>query len=83
MTWPFRGRPRSPGAAAPPAARCVDCAHFRNDATALEQAFPNLGAMSSAGADVRAYDGLCARHGLYLGASEVCAEFAQDRRHRV
>lgn len=77
MTWPFHRRSRpAAGAAAPHPGRCVDCAHFRNDAAALEHAFPGLGSMGSAGADVRAYDGLCARHGIYLGASEGCAEFA-------
>jgi len=55
--------------------RCVDCVYFRNDAAAIEHSFPGLASMSSALADVRAYDGLCARHGVYLGFSDRCAEF--------
>jgi hypothetical protein len=74
MTWPFRRRSRPSGAPAPPAGRCVDCAHFRNDAAALERAFPGLGSMGSARADVRAYDGLCARHGVYLSFADGCAQ---------
>jgi len=75
MTWLFRRRSRSPGVAAPPAGRCLDCAHFRNDAAALERAFPGLGSMGSARADVRANDGLCARHGVYLSFADGCSQF--------
>jgi hypothetical protein len=63
--------------AAKAAGRCADCAHFRNDRAAVEAAFPGLSSLSSALADVRAYDGLCDRHGVYLAFSDGCAEFAQ------
>jgi hypothetical protein len=58
--------------------RCVDCAYFHNDATTIERAFPGLAAMGSAFADVRAYDGLCGRHGIYLAFSDGCAEFKRS-----
>jgi len=61
--------------AAKAAGRCADCAHFRNDRAAIEAAFPGLSSLSSALADVRAYDGLCARHGVYLSFSDGCAQF--------
>jgi hypothetical protein len=55
--------------------RCVDCLHFRNDPATIERAFPGLSAMGSAGADVRACDGLCELHGVYLSFSDRCAQF--------
>lgn len=54
--------------------RCADCRHFRNDPDAVERAFPGLASMGSARADVRAYDGLCSRHGVYLAHSDRCAD---------
>ena len=51
---------------------CGDCVHFRNGADHLEQSFPGLTAMSSARGAVRASDGLCSRHGLYLARFAYC-----------
>jgi len=55
--------------------RCLDCAHFCNEPAKIERSFPGLTSMGSAFADVRAYDGLCARHGIYLAFSDGCAQF--------
>jgi len=57
--------------------RCLDCRHFCNDPAVIERAFPGLTAMGSGYADVRANDGLCARHDLYLALTNGCAEFEQ------
>ena len=51
---------------------CGDCVHFRNDANHLEQSFPGLTALSSGRGAVRAADGLCDRHGLYLARFAYC-----------
>jgi hypothetical protein len=51
---------------------CGNCLHFRNDADHLEQSFPGLTAMSSGRGAVRAADGLCSRHGLYLASFAHC-----------
>jgi hypothetical protein len=51
---------------------CGDCIHFRNDAAHLERSFPGLTAMSSGRGSVRAADGLCSRHGLYLASFAYC-----------
>ena len=67
MTWPA-----SQG-------RCLDCRHFCNDPAVIERAFPGLTAMGSAYADVRANDGLCARHGIYLALTNGCAGFEVER----
>jgi hypothetical protein len=55
--------------------RCVNCGYFRNDRAYLEAAMPGLASMSSGDASVRADDGLCLRHDLYLSARASCAEF--------
>ena len=56
-------------------AACGRCIYFQNDPAALEQAFPGLTAMGSGYASVRAEDGLCRRHDLYLSARDRCASF--------
>ena len=56
-------------------AACGRCAHFENDPAALERAFPGLASMGSGYASVRAQDGLCRRHDLYLSARDRCASF--------
>ena len=62
-------------------AACGRCLHFQNDPAALEQAFPGMTSLGSAYASVRAQDGLCRRHGLYLSARDCCASFvAADTR---
>ena len=55
--------------------RCLECMHFENDVATVERSFPGMTAMGSAAADVRAYDGLCSRHGVYLSFADVCREF--------
>ena len=64
------------------AGQCLDCRHFCNDPVVIERTFPGLTAMGSAYADVRANDGLCARHGVYLGLNNGCAEFDPQPRPR-
>jgi hypothetical protein len=54
---------------------CVHCVHFQNDPALLEGAFPGLTAMSSGYASVRAQDGLCRLHGIYLCAWDRCPHF--------
>jgi hypothetical protein len=54
---------------------CAACVHFRNDAAALEAAFPGLNSLSSALGSVRGDDGLCRRHDGYLSARGWCDEF--------
>ncbi len=56
----------------PHAKTCGDCVNFRNDADHLEQTFPGLSIMSSGRGAVRAADGLCSRHDLYLGSNAGC-----------
>jgi hypothetical protein len=61
----------------PNAARCCgQCAHFCNAPAAIEAAFLGLTAMSSGNASVRAHDGLCDRHDLYLSYRDCCADFS-------
>jgi len=54
---------------------CGHCAWFNNDPAFVEAAFPGLAAMSSGYASVRARDGLCSRHDVYLPAWDACADF--------
>jgi hypothetical protein len=54
---------------------CVHCAHFQNEAAALEAEIAGLATMSSGYAAVRDRDGLCTRHGRYLTCRSSCAEF--------
>ncbi|RMG31374.1 MAG: hypothetical protein D6721_01205 [Gammaproteobacteria bacterium] len=54
---------------------CRHCRHFRNDADYLEAVLPGLQVMGSARASVRAEDGICVRHQLYLSARCSCAGF--------
>ena len=51
---------------------CGDCANFRNDADHIERAFSGLAIMGSGRGSVRAADGLCSRHDLYLGSDAWC-----------
>ena len=55
------------------ASACRSCAHFDGDPAAIEAAFPNLAAMSSGYAAVRASDGLCRLRGIYLSGGGTCA----------
>jgi hypothetical protein len=54
---------------------CGACRHFRNEPGYLEAEIPGLSSLSSGAASVRADDGVCMRHGLYLAAGNVCAQF--------
>ena len=55
---------------------CGNCRHFCNDPAVIEAAFPGLTTMSSAYASVRANDGLCARHDVYLAFTDTCQDFS-------
>ena len=57
---------------APTPQTCARCAHFRNDASYLEGAFAGLAIMGSGRSAVRAGDGLCRHHSLYLPAAAGC-----------
>lgn len=59
-----------------PAQRCQNCAHFQNKPELIEEAFKGLTSMSSGFASVRAGDGLCNLHEIYLSEYEGCKEFA-------
>jgi hypothetical protein len=72
--WRLFGR-RVPETAAPPARRCGGCVSFNNDPHYLEAEMPGLRSLSSATSSVRTDDGLCARHGRYLGARSSCGDF--------
>jgi hypothetical protein len=53
-------------------ASCRSCAHFRNDPAYIEATIKGLATMSSAHASVRADDGVCLRHDVYLSAEASC-----------
>jgi hypothetical protein len=55
--------------------RCGLCRHFCNTPAAIEAAFQGLSSMGSATASVRAQDGLCNHHGLYLSYRDCCPDF--------
>lgn len=54
---------------------CSRCASFRSDPAEMERAFPGLASLGSGHGSVRAGDGMCDRHGLYLPGSAACADF--------
>jgi hypothetical protein len=58
-----------------PRDRCGTCRHFRNDPAYIEQAFAGLTSFGSGHASVRADDGLCAEHDLYLSANSTCPRY--------
>ncbi len=60
---------------APPTRRCGRCTHFMGSASDVESAFAGMGAMGSAYASVRAGDGLCNLHSLYLSDRAICDSF--------
>ena len=59
----------------PIAATCAACIYFENDPSAIENAFPGLVSMSSAFASVKAQDGICRRHEVYLSSRDNCDDF--------
>jgi hypothetical protein len=65
------------GSSPPPIARCCgNCRHFRNEPRQIEAAFQGLTSLSSGFASVRAQDGLCSLHGIYLSSWDGCPRFA-------
>jgi hypothetical protein len=58
---------------------CGSCLHFCNAPAAMEAAFPGLNVMSSGHASVRAQDGLCAKHEVYLSFRDCCKDFIMAR----
>jgi hypothetical protein len=54
---------------------CAACVHFQNNPAVLEKTFRGLSVMSSGFASVRAQDGLCNQHGIYLSARDGCPDF--------
>jgi hypothetical protein len=59
--------------------QCGQCAHFCNAPAAMEAVFKGLSAMSSGYASVRAHDGLCHRHGVYLSYRDTCGDFTSGQ----
>jgi hypothetical protein len=59
-----------------PNAECGHCLHFQNHPAALEMTWPGLTSLSSGFSSVRAQDGLCNRHDLYLSAGDSCIDYA-------
>jgi hypothetical protein len=56
-------------------ASCGSCVHFQNDPAVLEKTWPGLSSISSGFGSVRAQDGICNRHELYLSSGDVCRDF--------
>jgi hypothetical protein len=56
-------------------AKCGKCVHFQNNPAILEKTFPGLTSLSSGFGSVRAQDGLCNRHDLYLSNFDGCGDF--------
>ena len=54
---------------------CGRCIFFDNSPATIEAAFPGLSTMSSGSASVKAQDGLCNKHDLYLSFHDVCPAF--------
>ncbi len=54
---------------------CGRCLYFQNDPAVLERELPGLASMGSGYAAVRAEDGICRRHGLYLSARDYCPNY--------
>lgn len=54
---------------------CARCVHFLSEPAALETIYPGLTAMGSGYASVRAQDGLCQKHDIYLPSEDRCASF--------
>jgi hypothetical protein len=61
-------------------AECGNCIHFQNNPAILEKTLPGLACLSSGFGSVRAQDGLCNRHDLYLSNWDSCPDQAARRR---
>jgi hypothetical protein len=59
--------------------RCGACVHFSNDPATIEDTFRGLSAMSSGHASVRAHDGLCSLHEVYLSFRDTCGNFSAQK----
>ncbi len=55
--------------------KCLDCAHFCNAPALMEDEIPGLQVMGSGWASVRASDGLCGKHDIYLAGYYACEDF--------
>lgn len=58
-----------------PVKRCGHCSYFCNDPAVIESVFKGLSSMSSGSASVRAHDGLCDLHEVYLSYRDTCPDF--------
>ena len=54
--------------------QCNTCRHFNDNPEQIERTFPGLAILSSGRGSVRAQDGLCDHHGLYLPGNAECAD---------
>lgn len=61
-----------------PGPACRDCLHFENDPSVIESKYAGLTAMSSGFASVRADDGFCRRHDLYLSGWDSCSSHVRS-----
>jgi hypothetical protein len=57
---------------------CGTCVHFQNEPAVIEKTWPGLASVGSAFASVRAEDGLCRRHGLYLLSRDSCGDHTPE-----
>jgi len=64
---------RSANSAAP--RRCGVCRHFRGGPQEIERLCPGLMAMGSGYASVRAQDGICSHHDVYVLGNDSCPAF--------
>jgi uncharacterized NAD(P)/FAD-binding protein YdhS len=60
-------------------ALCGTCLHFQSDPVVLEKTWSGLTSMSSGFGSVRATDGLCDRHDLYLSDRDSCPDHAPQK----
>ncbi|PWT76580.1 MAG: hypothetical protein C5B59_06225 [Bacteroidetes bacterium] len=54
---------------------CRNCSYFQNDPAFIEKEFAGLQSLSSGFASVRARDGICSHHQLYLPMEDSCSDF--------
>ncbi len=66
---------RNPKAGQGSAGTCGACLHFCNAPLVIEDLFRGLAAMSSGFGSVRAHDGLCQFHEIYLSVGNSCSHF--------
>jgi hypothetical protein len=57
-------------------AECRACGYFRNDPAYLESLLNGFAGLGSAYGSTRADDGICERHGRFVGPRGACADFA-------